>query len=90
MYGKKYSDLETDQYRMEVFAMNLDIVMTDKTFGMTPFLDLTTEEFAETYLNLRVPESMMMNNSMNNKMMMMMKSMMMNKMMDSSMMMNKM
>lgn len=35
---------------MEVFASNLEIVETDATFGMTPFLDLTPEEFAETYL----------------------------------------
>lgn len=55
MYGKKFADPESNQYRMDVFASNLEIVSTNDTYGMTPFLDLTAEEFAENYLTLDVP-----------------------------------
>lgn len=57
-YNKKFSDPDTEAYRMEVFANNLQIIADDKNhnLGVTAFADLTQEEFAETYLTLQVPE----------------------------------
>jgi len=56
-YGKKYADPAVDNYRMEVFAMNLQVVAEDTTgtYGVTQFFDLTPIEFQSTYLTLEAP-----------------------------------
>ncbi|KAL4508147.1 hypothetical protein ABPG72_021520 [Tetrahymena utriculariae] len=55
-YNKKFSDPDQEVYRMEVFAQNLEVVKNDTTgtFGVTQFFDLTPQEFASTYLTLKV------------------------------------
>ncbi|KAL4434888.1 hypothetical protein ABPG74_021227 [Tetrahymena malaccensis] len=53
-YNKKYADPDFESYRFGVFSENLEILKTDSTFGITQFMDLTTAEFSEQYLTLKV------------------------------------
>ncbi|EWS74453.1 papain family cysteine protease (macronuclear) [Tetrahymena thermophila SB210] len=55
-FNKRYADPITESYRLQVFASNYLRVLSDVTgtFGVTQFFDLTEEEFAATYLTLRV------------------------------------
>lgn len=52
-YNKRFSDIDSDveAHRMNVFFNNLEFVKNDSTMGVTKFMDLTREEFAEQYLN---------------------------------------
>ncbi|CAD8076916.1 unnamed protein product [Paramecium sonneborni] len=60
-FGKRYSQTE-DAYRMAVYTQNMlyaesvNLQEGRKVFGETIFFDLTREEFAETYLTLKVTE----------------------------------
>ncbi|XP_031495120.1 cysteine protease RD19A-like [Nymphaea colorata] len=60
-YGKTYSSPEEHAYRLSVFKSNLHRArrhqMLDPTavHGVTPFSDLTEEEFQQKYLGLRSP-----------------------------------
>jgi len=54
-YGKTYSETERD-YRFSVFFENLKLAeernkLGTETHGVTQFMDLTPEEFKQTYLN---------------------------------------
>jgi C1A family cysteine protease len=61
-YGKSYSDEELST-RLEIFAQNLEmanklneehiLVGGTAVFGITKFMDITTEEFQRTYLTYR-------------------------------------
>ncbi|EGR30544.1 papain family cysteine protease, putative [Ichthyophthirius multifiliis] len=53
-YGKKYADPDFEAYRIRVFAQNLKRIEGDETKGITQFMDLTTEEFKQTYLTLKL------------------------------------
>lgn len=57
-YNKKFSDPDTEAYRMEIFADNLQTIADDQTgtLGITQFADISQAEFAETYLTLEVNE----------------------------------
>ncbi|EAR93214.1 papain family cysteine protease (macronuclear) [Tetrahymena thermophila SB210] len=53
-YNKKYADPDFEQYRIEVFTENLKIIDSNcQNFGITKFMDLTQEEFKQTYLTLK-------------------------------------
>ncbi|KAL4508145.1 hypothetical protein ABPG72_021518 [Tetrahymena utriculariae] len=55
-YNKRYSDPITESYRLQIFATNYLSVLSDATgtLGVTQFFDMSQEEFAATYLTLRV------------------------------------
>ncbi|CAK94744.1 unnamed protein product (macronuclear) [Paramecium tetraurelia] len=60
-YGKAYSQAE-DAYRMAVYTQNVlyaesvNLQQGKRVFGETIFFDLTKEEFAETYLTLKITQ----------------------------------
>ncbi|EAS07096.1 papain family cysteine protease (macronuclear) [Tetrahymena thermophila SB210] len=53
-YNKRYADPDFESYRFGVFSENLEVIKTDSTFGITQFMDLTSAEFSEQYLTLKV------------------------------------
>ncbi|EGR34723.1 papain family cysteine protease, putative, partial [Ichthyophthirius multifiliis] len=55
-YNKKYSDTDFEVYRIQVFAENLQRIKGDSTKEVTQFMDLTTEEFKQIYLNLKIKQ----------------------------------
>jgi len=56
IYGKSYATIEEYNYRLEIFEANLNIakLLDDMDpyadYGVTKFMDLTPEEFRDTYL----------------------------------------
>ncbi|CAK60392.1 unnamed protein product (macronuclear) [Paramecium tetraurelia] len=60
-FGKVYSQTE-DAYRMAVYTQNVlyaesvNLQQGKRVFGETIFFDLTKEEFAETYLTLKITQ----------------------------------
>jgi hypothetical protein len=64
MYNKMYGDAEMTNYRMGVFSANYKMIMEHNmmgdatyTLGMNQFMDMTHEEFASIYLNLKVEKT---------------------------------
>ncbi|KAL4439334.1 hypothetical protein ABPG74_016997 [Tetrahymena malaccensis] len=58
-YNKKFADPDFEHYRIEVFTENLKVVQSNPTnYGITQFMDLTREEFKQTYLNLKVKKGL--------------------------------
>ncbi|KAL4439332.1 hypothetical protein ABPG74_016995 [Tetrahymena malaccensis] len=56
-YNKKYADPDFEHYRIQVFTENLKTIENNcENYGITQFMDLTQEEFKETYLTLKVKE----------------------------------
>jgi C1A family cysteine protease len=62
-YNKKYASPDQDFYRLTVFNTNYDIIKKfyegpkqTYTLDFTQFMDITNEEFVETYLRTIVPE----------------------------------
>lgn len=52
-FGKRYADQEFERYRIGVFAQNLEVLSQDSSFGVTRFMDMTPQEFEESYLSLK-------------------------------------
>jgi len=63
MYNRMYGDAEMTNYRMGVFAANYKMIQEHNmmgetyTLGMNQFMDMTHEEFAMIYLNLKVEKT---------------------------------
>ncbi|EAR93211.3 papain family cysteine protease (macronuclear) [Tetrahymena thermophila SB210] len=54
-YNKKYADPDFERYRIEIFTENLKVVESNtKNYGITQFMDITREEFKQTYLTLKM------------------------------------
>ncbi|CAN1149218.1 Probable cysteine protease RD19D [Linum perenne] len=64
-YNKEYSDSEEYAHRLRVFAGNLvkaaehQVMDPTAIHGVTPFMDLTEEEFQRLYTGVSMPPSMM-------------------------------
>ncbi|KAL4434884.1 hypothetical protein ABPG74_021223 [Tetrahymena malaccensis] len=56
-FGKKYADQEFERYRIGVFAQNLEVIKNDPSFGITKFMDMTPQEFEQSYLSLQLQQN---------------------------------
>jgi len=66
IYGRKYASADHEYFRLRVFQDNYNMIVNhnaknEETYTMAPnqFMDMTQEEFVQTYLNLVVPEHKM-------------------------------
>lgn len=60
-FDKVYATPEEEAYRLQVFQENMDYIranLDSDVYGVTPFIDLTVEEFRQDYLmNVSFPDS---------------------------------